>query len=768
MRQYTSFNALRVTGLALMIVTATLTPLSGQGRGPRANEPPKGPWMDKSLSSDKRAGLLIEQMTLDEKISLLHGIGMPGVPINPQPASIGRSLGGAGFIPGIQRLGIPDLQMADAAVGVTRGAGHSRYSTALPSAVAEASSWDLKLAYEYGALIGRELRDQGFNMSLGGGVNLTREPRNGRIFEYKGEDPILAGKLVGQEMKGLQEQGVIGDIKHYALNDQETGRNSGSANIDKRSMRESDLLAFEIGIKDSGVGAVMCSYNRVNGDFACENAYLLNDVLRKTFGFPGFVLSDWFGTHSTMKAAMSGLDLEMPGNTYFGDALKKAAESGEVPMSRINEMLHRILRTEFAAGLFDKVPERKVVDVFAGLEFAQRVAEQGTVLLKNANGQLPLNASRIKSIAVIGSHADAGVLSGGGSAQVDPPGGNAVPPPPSPAGSPQFGPFGRGPVYYPSSPLKAIRAHAPNVKVEYNAGTDPAAAAALAKASDIAIVFVNQPASEGRDLPSLSLPEKQDELVGAVAGANSHTIVVLETGGPVTMPWIGKVQAALEAWYPGIRGGEAIAAILFGDVNPSAKLPMTFAKSEADLPHLTIAGPPPPPPTPQNEQRPPGPGGFRPSMTPFDINYTEGLKVGYKWYDAEDKSPLFAFGHGLSYTAYAYSGLKTSQTPGVKVTFTVKNAGKRAGAEIAQVYVGFPAGTGEPPRRLVAWEKVPLAAGESKTVTLTLDPLHLSIFNVDKDAWEIVPGDYKVFAGGSSRDTPLSETVHIGAAQARR
>jgi beta-glucosidase len=754
---------LAVFAFAAGVLAIVALPLAAQRAA--QNQAPKGPWMDKTLSPDQRADLVIAQMTLDEKISLLHGLGFgfgpPRAGAAPDP-SAARNLGGAGFIPGIPRLGIPDLQMADAAAGVTRGASRSRYSTALPSTVAEAASWDLKLAWDYGALIGRELRDQGFNMSLGGGVNLTREPRNGRNFEYKGEDPILAGKLVGQEMKALQEQGVIAHIKHYALNDQETGRNIGNVILDRRAARETDLLAFEIGIRDSGLGAVMCSYNKVDGDWACENSYLLNDLLKKTWKFPGFVVSDWGGTHSTTKAALAGLDIEMPGNSFFGEALKKAVEGGEVPQARIDDMVHRILRSEFAAGLFDNPVQTKVVDVFGGLEVAQRVAEQGTVLLKNAGGQLPLNAAVVKSIAVIGSHADVGVLSGGGSAQVDPPGGNAVAPPPSPDGAPGGFGFMRGPVWFPSSPLKAIKAKAPRARVEYNPGTDVASAAALAKASEVAIVFVNQPTSEGRDVASLSLPDDQDKLVSAVAAANRRTIVVLETGGPVTMPWIGEVSAALEAWYPGIRGAEAVANILFGDVNPSAKLPVTFAKSEADLPHATVFGPPAPAPgsTPAPGAGGPGRGG-RGAMAPFDIPYTEGLKVGYKWYDAQDKLPLFPFGFGLSYTTYAYSGLKVTAGSDVNVSFNVKNIGKRAGAEIAQVYLSLPPATAEPPRRLVAWEKVQLAPGETKTVNLTLEPLHLAIFNVRNDGWEIAPGDYKVFAGASSRETPLSDGFHI-------
>jgi beta-glucosidase len=720
-------------------------------------QPPKptGPWMDKSLSPDRRAELLLAAMTPEEKFSLLHGGGWRGLFDPTAPPT--RSLGGAGFIPGISRLGIPDLQMADSAVGVARGAVFGRYSTALPSCVSEAASWDLNVAREYGTLIGTELRDQGFNMSLGGGINLTREARNGRNFEYKGEDPILAGRMVGAEMKALQQQGVIAHVKHYALNDQENGRSFVNIKVGERAMRETDLLAFEIGIKESGAGAVMCSYNLLNGDYACENNYLLNDVLKKQWAFPGFVVSDWGATHSTAKAALAGLDIEMPGDTFFGKPLEKAVESGEVPWPRLNDMVRRILRSEFAAGLFDNPRPRQVPNVFAGFEVAQRVAEQGSVLLKNAGGQLPLSVAGLRSIAVIGSHADVGVLSGGGSAQVDPPGGNAVPTPPrSTGGIPGFGRV----VWHRSSPLSAIHAKAPNAKVEYNLGTDPSSSAALAKASDVAIVFVNQPSSEGADLPSLSLPDNQDALVSAVAAANPRTVVVLETGGAVTMPWIDQVAAVLAAWFPGIRGGEAIANILFGDVNPSAKLPLTFPRSEADLPHPKLAHQPPPLRPADTAAAPGSP--FRGKTRRFDLEFDEGLKVGYKWYDAEGKQPLFPFGFGLSYTTFAYSDLKVTPGPAPLVAFTVKNTGARAGAEAAQVYVTLPQTAGEPFKRLVAWEKVLLAPGEAKIVTLKLDPFYLSIFDPDKDAWKLEPGEYKVHAGASSRDLPLNGAFPMG------
>jgi beta-glucosidase len=417
-------------------------------------------------------------------------------------------------------------------------------------------------------------------------------------------------------------------------------------------------------------------------------------------------------------------------------------------MARLDNMVHRILRTEFAVGLFDNSPERQVPDVFHGLEVAERVAEQTIVLLKNANGQLPLAAARVKTIAVIGSHADVGVLSGGGSAQVDPMGGNPVPQP----ANTEF--FDRV-VWHRSAPLEAIRAKAPHADVRYDGGTDPAAAARLAKASDVAIVFVSQPSSEGIDHTSLSLPGNQDALVSAVAAANPHTIVVLETGGAVTMPWIGQVSAAMEAWYPGIRGAEAIANILFGDVNPSAKLPLTFAKSEADLPHPQRTGQPPPASDKDLAEFFPG---FKENTRKFDVTYDEGLLVGYKWYDAKDKSPLFPFGFGLSYTTYKYSSLKASKG---SVAFQVTNTGARAGAEIAEVYATLPAASGEQFNRLVAWEKVRLAPAESKSVTLRLDPFYLSIFNADTNAWELVPGEYIIQAGASSRDLPLHASIHM-------
>ncbi len=726
---------------------------------PGMQQPKSFPWSDTTLSPDARADMVIKELTLEEKISLLHGQGFSFNSTGPT-----ESNGGAGYSVGIPRVGIPAIQMADSAYGVTRGAASGRYSTALPNNLAAASSWDPQSAFEYGALIGRELRQEGYSMSLGGGVNLAREPRNGRTFEYQGEDPLLAGTLVGNFVKGVQSQHVIGDLKHYAINDQESGRNAVNANIDKRSMRETDLLAFEIALKISDAGAFMCSYNRVNGDYACENSYLLTEILRKDFHFKGFVLSDWGGTHSTAKASHAGLDQEQPGKNFFGDALQKAVVSGEVSQDEIDDHVHRILRTIFASGLFENPVVKQVPDVEGGYVIAQKLAEKSIVLLKNDGNVLPLSGTGLHSIVLIGGHANVGVLTGGGSAQVDAPGGSVVPPPPAQPGASPMANFSRRQVWLPSSPLRALTAKLPSSKVSYVSGDDLSAAATAAKAADVAIVFGYQPESEGMDLKSLDLSEDQNKLIEAVAAANPRTIVVLETGSPATMPWIAKVAGVVEAWYPGIRGAEALANLLTGEVNPSGKLAITFPTSDSDLPHPTLVLPPP-----TSQPQRPAPGAdissfmamMAKGLPPFETNYDEKLKVGYKWYEAEKKPVLFPFGFGLSYTSYAYSGLTVKNGDELTVSFTVQNTGKRGGTEIAQVYSSLPDAAGEPPKRLIGWARVELAPGESKVVTVSVERDHLNVFDEAADAWKLVPGSYTIMAGSSSQSLPLHQQLTI-------
>jgi len=733
---------------------ATTSMAQGPGAGPRSGvAQTKHAWSDASLSPDARADLVLKEMSLDEKISLLHGGGM-----SFGSAGNSGSNGGAGFTAPIARLGIPSIQMADSAYGVTRGSSMGRYSTALPNDLAAASSWDPDAAFQYGALIGRELRDEGYNMSLGGGVNLAREPRNGRTFEYQGEDPLLAGTMAGNFVKGVQSQHVIGDLKHYAINDQESGRNAVNANIDKRSMRETDLRAFEIALGISNAGAVMCSYNRVNGDYACENNYLLNEVLKKDFHFQGFVVSDWGATHSAAKASHAGLDQEEPGQSFYGDELKKAVESGEVSTEELNDHVHRILRSMFAAGLFDLPTQMQVPDVEGGYAIAQSIAEKSIVLLKNERGVLPLNAAQLHSVVLIGGHADRGVLTGGGSAQVDAPGGSAVP---APAAKNLMESL-MSPQWLPGSPLSALQNRVGAGKVTYVSGDDLNEAATAAKKADVAIIFVYKAESEGQDLPTLGLGETQDKLVEAVAAANPRTVVVLETGSPALMPWADKVAGIVEAWYPGIRGAEALARLLTGEANFSAKLAITFPKSDADLPHPTVVQPPA-----QSEMRMEGgnPDEMMKTMAKglpaFQTYYDEGLNVGYAWYDAEKKPVLFPFGFGLSYTSYAYSGLDVKAGWPLTVTFTVKNTGQREGVEIAEVYASLPASAGEPPKRLVGWTRVSLKAGASQLVTVPIPRDRLTVYDEATDSWKFVPGDYTFFLGSSSRDLPASAKVAL-------
>ncbi len=760
MRLSKSLSTGRGRALCGLVLSAALAAVPfAMAQLPGMAQPKHYPWSDSSLGPDARADLVLKELTLEEKVSLLHGQGMPFFTTGPT-----ESNGGAGYSNAIPRLGIPAVQMADSAYGVTRGADMGRYSTALPNNLASASAWDPQAAFEYGALIGRELRDQGYSMSLGGGVNLTREPRDGRTFEYQGEDPLLAGTLAGNFAKGVQSEHIVGDLKHYAMNDQESGRNAVNANIDRRSMRETDLRAFQIALDISNAGGVMCSYNRVNGDYACENSYLLHDVLKTAFHFQGFVLSDWGGTHSTVKASHAGLDQEQPDQYFYGAGLKKAVESGEISQAELDDHVHRVLRTIFATGLFDHPVERQVPDVERGAALAERLEQKSIVLLKNEHEVLPLQTNGLKSVVLIGGHADVGVLTGGGSAQVDPPGGSPIPPPPP--GVDPLSAFIR-PAWLSDSPLHALTAALPESKVSYVSGQDLEASAAAAKQADVAIVFVYQWESEAMDLKTLDLSEDQNRLVEAVAAANPKTIVVLETGSPATMPWVDRVDGVVEAWYPGVRGAEALAKVLTGGVNPTGKLAVTFPKSDADLPHPVLVTPPP-----SSEPDYAAMGGdiskfmslMAKGLPPFQVQYNEGLMVGYSWYDAEKKAVLFPFGFGLSYTHYDYSGLTVEKGETLRVSFTVRNAGERAGTEIAEVYAALPGAAGEPPKRLIGWARVELGPGESKQVTVPVDHDRLTVFeetSATSNGWRLVPGSYGVLVGGSSQDLPLRQEVTL-------
>jgi beta-glucosidase len=736
---------MRLNQLTLVAALAAAFPLFATAADAPA-APAQKPWLDRSLSADKRAELAVKAMTREEKLRWVFGyfgtsFGPKGT--TPPKAAIPYS---AGYVPGTPRLGLPDMWETDAGLGVaTQASPTPRERTQLPSGLATASTWDPQVAYAGGAMIGSEARLSGFNVMLAGGVNLMRDPRNGRNFEYAGEDPLLAGTMVGHAVKGIESNHLISTVKHYALNDQETGRNEHDVRIDKAAARMSDLLAMQIALEQSDASSVMCSYNRVFGTYACENDYLLNEVLKKDWGFKGYVMSDWGATHSTVQAANHGLDRqsgqEFDKSPYFGGALEEAVKNGYVSEARLDDMVTRIVRAMFAKGVVDNpVQQGGNIDFAKNGAVSRATAEEGIVLLKNENKVLPL-AKDVKTIAIIGGHADVGVLSGGGSSQVYPVGGNAVP-----GLEPKVWP---GPVvYHPSSPLRAIKALAPDAKVVYDDGTDPARAARVAAQADVALVFATQWVGEANDAASLALPDNQDTLIDNVAGANPRTVVVLETGGPVAMPWVAKTPAVLEAWYPGTSGGEAIARVLFGAVNPSGHLPATFPASEQQLPRPKLDGDPK-----QPEQR-------------FTVDYTkEGAAIGYKWFDQKGLTPLFPFGHGLSYTTFSYSGLASQVKDGrLHVRFKVTNTGNVAGKDVPQVYVSPLAAKWEAPKRLAGWDKVALQPGESKEVDVVVEPRILGMFDEKSKTWRIAKGKYKlVLAEDAAGKNATSVTVDLPA-----
>jgi beta-glucosidase len=699
---------------------------------------PAWPWMNAALSPDRRVALLLPRMSEDEKLTLVFGYFATDFPPKDYRMKEGGREGSAGYVPGIPRLGIPPQWQTDAGVGVASqgGARVKRERTALPSGMATTATWNPATAFAGGRMIGAEARASGFNVMLAGGVDLVRDPRNGRNFEYGGEDPLLAGTMVGAQIAGIQSNSIISTVKHYAFNDLETGRDYHNAVIAPDAARMSDLLAFQIAVERADPGSIMCSYNQVNGTHACENRWLLTDMLHGDFGAKGYVMSDWGATHSTEAAANAGLDQDsgypFDKQPFFGAPLKAAIAAGGVPKARLDAMAGRILRAMFAHGLFDRPVVPGPIDFAADAAVTRADATEGAVLLKNERGALPLSP-RAKRIVVIGGHADAGVLAGGGSSLVYPIGGNAVP-----GLAPTTWP---GPVmYYPGSPLRALRARLPGAEITFVDGRDPAAAAAAARGADAALVFLTQWTGEAFDVP-YHLPDNQDALVEAVAAANPRTVAVLETGGAVAMPWAGRVAGILEAWYPGTAGGEAIADLLTGRANPSGRLPVTFARDESQLPRPTLPG-----------------SGLRDGEM-FAIDYSEGATVGYKWFDARRLEPLYPFGHGLSYTSFAHSGLATAMRGDrLTVTFRVRNSGARRGSDVPQVYVAAPAAAGwEAPKRLAGFAKVDLAPGAATTVSVTIDPRLLATFAAGQ--WRIAAGAYRVMLAKSARD--IGETVTI-------
>jgi beta-glucosidase len=812
------------------------------------------PWVGSKAPIDARVAQVLAQMTLDEKITMVHGAASSAY---------------TGYIPGDARLCIPALKMQDGPVGVRMSD-----TTQLPSAADLAASFDPALANSYGSVIGAEDKTKGVDVDLGPTVNIVRDPRWGRAFESYSEDPYLTGQIGAGDINGIQSQGVMAQVKHWAVYNQETNRNTGSDNaiVDDRTVREIYTAAFGTIVDESQPSSAMCSYSTINGTYACENAYL-NKILKVDFGFDGFITSDWGATHSTVASANAGMDMQMPDGSYFGAALKQAVQTGEVPQSRLDDMVTRIMREEFRFGLFDHPSldtPNAVAATPAHLAVAKKAAEDGTVLLKNDGNLLPLDAAKLHSIAVIGDGAGPNTMSaGGGSATVT--GTGTVTPydgikaragsgttvtyaqgnlgengllptidssyltTPSGAGHGLQGDYYAnttlsGPpaatrtdpqvaFTWNGSPAPGVpgtnfsakwtgtltppvtgtytfgltsddgsrllingqqvinnwRDQAPNtetaqvaltagqpvqIEVDYYQagggamvnlgwtvpGTDLISqAVALAAKSDVAVVYANNFESEGSDLANIDLPSAQNDLIEAVAAVNSKTIVVLNTGSAVTMPWLDKVKSVFEAWYPGQQAGNAIAALLFGDVNPSGKLPVTFPKSLDQVPAATTA-------------QWPGVNG--------KVQYSEGLLVGYRWYDAKNLTPLFPFGYGLSYTTFSFSRLhlsapKMSGHGRVEATVDVTNTGSRAGAEVAQLYLSDPASTGEPVNQLKGFQKVFLQPGQTKRVHFDISAQDASFWDTHAQGWTLGAGTYTVHVGDSSRSLPLSATFLV-------
>jgi beta-glucosidase len=644
----------------------------------------------------------------------------------------------------VPRLGIPDIIESDASLGVVnpRQLRPGDVATALPSGLALASSFDAAAAQEAGALIGQEARAKGFNVLLGGGVDLVRDPRNGRNFEYLGEDPLLAGTMAGAAVAGTQSQGVVSTVKHFAVNDQETLRQTLDVRIDEAALRESDLLAFEIAIERGQPGAVMCAYNKVQGDYSCGSDYLLNRVLKGDWGYKGWVMSDWGAVHD-VSYLLKGLDQQsgeqLDSQVWFDAPLKAEFAAGHVPAERVADAVRRILRSLYAVGA-DKPQATAPIDYAAHAQAARRIAAEGLVLLKN-DGELPL-ASEPGRVLVVGGHADAGVLSGGGSSQVTPYGGPPLFVPIGARGS--SGAFQRA-LYMPSSPLKALQNALPKAQIDFESGYDIESAVARAAHADRVIVFATQWQTEGYDHASIALPEGQDALIEALAKANPNVTVVLETGNPVKMPWLHAVKAVLEAWYPGQEGGAVIADALTGTVNPSGHLSVSFPTDETQLARVSI------------------PGLGLPTGAMATTNYTEGADVGYRWYAARNLQPLFVFGFGLSYASFEFSQLELklsrSHHSTVAASFSVRNTSARSGATVPQLYLVSAAG--KQCLRLVGFQRVELPPQASSSVALQIDPRMLARWDAVAHHWRISSGTYEFALGHSAGELGPSVKLHL-------
>ena len=758
------------------------------------------PWMNTKLSAEKRTELLLKNMTMEQKIQQIaisrFNENDKGEPIVIKRGGSNKYQSGVfppeGTLPGcewqdtgrqihgIKELGIPTIRMTNGGTGVKGGScGNDPVATGLPSTLAMAATFDRKLNNEAGRILGEETRAFAHHVLLGPGMNLLRHPYGGRAYEYFSEDPFLTGTLATEQVKGIQSQGVQAQLKHLAGNEQETERWTMGVQVPSRAMNELYMLPFEMAAKDANPASMMCSFPDVNGTYACDSSELLQDALRKNWGFDGYVMSDRRAIHNTVAAIKAGTNVELDWapQYYTQEKIKKALDSGQVTVNDIDNLLRPRYIKMIEYGHMDEPYDKflpEIVDPMANGASARKMAEEGAVLLQNKNGFLPLNG-KPKSIALIGVEWFAG------KAKMSPRSvrdnnENVVTPY---TVTPQEG-------------LKnVIKELGYDTKVTYNDGRDPKAAAKLAAESDVVLLMVGDNPHETKDRETLGFPAidldtrpdkedwvEQEPLINAVLAANAkNTAVILKTSGTVLMPWLNKVPAVLEAWYPGMEDGNAVANLLYGKVNPSGKLPMTFGATAREAAFATEKQFPG---TRQDTGKPGGPGPYGDGSNQLIAQYTEGLEMGYRWYEANNVKPVFPFGYGLSYTNFKYDDLKVKKiqgggkVSGIDVSFTITNTGDVAGAEAAQVYLTLPDKAGEPTKRLVNFEKIDLKPGERKQITLRInkdDSNHPFSYFIPKDPdnlknwadgkWATLDGKYRVHVGGSSADTPLEKEVML-------
>ena len=725
----------RSTLLALSLACATTAP--------RLCRADTAPYQDPGQPLAARVDDLLHRLTLDEKISLVHANSK----FTTAP---------------IPRLGIPTRWLDDGPHGVREDIGPDTwlpagrtddFSTALPSATCLAATWDPSLAVVYGTVIGQEARARGKQIMLGPAINMQRTPLDGRNFEYMGEDPFLTGRTAVGYIQGEQSQGLSSCVKHFACNNQEADRGTINVELDERALREIYLPGFYAAVTEGHAHCVMGAYNQIRGQHCCENDMLLNQILKGEWGFDGLVMSDWDGTHNTDEAARNGLDLEMGtekpyAQYYLAGAFEDGIKSGKYPMALLDDKVRRNLRVMFLTHTFDHEGPKGSLNTPAHQQTAKEIAEAGMVLLKNDQALLPLNAAHLKTIAVIGENGNRMICHSGGSSELK--------------------------CMFEITPLEGIiRRAGPGVTVTYAPGyqhtpgkwepkaarVDPALlvdqAVQAAKNADVVIYVggLNHDDgigdAEGTDRTDLSLPYGQDALIAKILAANPHTVVTLLSGGAVEMPWLSQAPAVLQAWYPGMESGAAVADVLFGDTDPSGKLPFTFPKQLADSPAHAPGNPP----------------GTYPGVD-GTVHYSEGLLIGYRWFDTKKIEPLFPFGFGLSYTHFTYANLKLA--PGdvsadaagtVNVQCDLTNAGDRDGADVAEVYVHQQHPTlFRPEQELKGFAKTFLKAGETKTVTIPLDARAFAFYDPQQHGWTAEKDDFDIRVGDSSRDLPLHGT----------